>query len=88
MGVKCLKKKGRVWKKLLECKLRGPPHFSNDTDCTLILIASCLLIDKLPYIKSNEVVSCCYCIEVTTTLHKSQLHVITSILQCLQKTSS
>ena len=56
MGVECLKKKGLVWKKLLECKLRGPAHFSNDTDCililiadcTLILIASCLLINKLP----------------------------------------
>lgn len=47
MGIKCLKKKGLVWKKLLECKLRGPAHTDTDTDCILILIASCL-VNKLP----------------------------------------
>ena len=53
MSIKCLKKKGLVWKKLLECKLRGPAHTDTDcililiADCTLILIASCL-VNKLP----------------------------------------
>ena len=41
--LECLKKKGLCGKKLLECKLRGPPNFSNDTDCI-----SSLLINQLP----------------------------------------
>ena len=39
MGVKCLEKKGLVWKKLLECKLRGPAH--TDTDTRLHLDTDC-----------------------------------------------
>lgn len=45
-----VKKKGLCGKKLLECKLRGPANFSNDTDCILS-------VNKQTAIKSNEVVA-------------------------------